>query len=169
MKVISFTHWSLHFQSDAITDCKEEWGGSRKPLWTLWTLWRKVFTDDGNPNYLPGSPCRGLVRALNEILMSTVRLRKTCDGLNNEFQIGEVEYCLDNPEIFINSINKTNHKEASKVIESLCTWGRRICVCVVYKCDVEKTCMLAKLLWGSVSILTNMAGRLKDFLQKYCL
>lgn len=42
--------------------------------------------------HLPGSPCRGLVRALNELLMSTVRLRKTCDGLNTEFQIGEVEY-----------------------------------------------------------------------------
>ena len=69
--------------------------------------------------YLPGSPCRGLARALNEFLMSTVRSRKTCDGLNTQFEIGEVEYCLDNPEIFINSINKTNHKEASNAIKSL--------------------------------------------------
>jgi hypothetical protein len=42
--------------------------------------------------HLPGSPCRGLVHALNEFLMSTVRARKTCDGLNIEFEIGEVEY-----------------------------------------------------------------------------
>jgi len=42
--------------------------------------------------HLLGSPCRGLVRALNEFLMSTVRSRKTCDGLNTEFQVGEVEY-----------------------------------------------------------------------------
>ena len=42
--------------------------------------------------HLLGSSCRGLVRALNEFLMSTVRSRKTCDGLNIEFQVGEVEY-----------------------------------------------------------------------------
>jgi hypothetical protein len=41
--------------------------------------------------HLSGSPCRGLVRALIEFLMSTVRSRKTCEGLNTEFQIVEVE------------------------------------------------------------------------------
>jgi len=37
---------------------------------------------------------------------------------------------------------------------------------VVYKCDVDETCILVKLLWGGVSILTNLAGRIKDFLIK---
>jgi hypothetical protein len=101
---------------------------------------------------------------MNKFLMSTVRSRETCDGLNTEFETGDVEYCLDNSEIFINSIIKTNHKEASKVIKSLWMGQENLSVGVVYKCDVEETCVLAKLLWGSVSIFKNLAGRLKDSL-----
>jgi hypothetical protein len=43
--------------------------------------------------HLAGSPCRGLVRALNEFLMYT-EITSDCDGLNTEFEIGGLEYEL---------------------------------------------------------------------------